>query len=252
MTDTEAFDQLVAEGAAAPMTGWDFSWLRGRASEGRPRWRYSRMLADRMAVVAAALDIQTGGGEVLSAVPKVPPLLAATEHWPPNLELARRNLEPLPARVYHVADDAELPFADESFDLVTCRHPVTTRWDEIARVLEPGGTYLSQCVGPGSLRELTEFLVGPRPLDDAKSPERTVAAAEAVGLNVVDVRRTTLHAVFNDIAAVVYLLRKVIWLIPDFSVERSRDRLGDLNRLIESEGAFVAHTHRFLLVARKP
>jgi ubiquinone/menaquinone biosynthesis C-methylase UbiE len=39
---------------------------------------------------------------------------------------------------------ADLPFPDGSFDLVTTRHPVAVRWDEVARVLGPGGTYFSQ------------------------------------------------------------------------------------------------------------
>ncbi|MGH3967715.1 MAG: SAM-dependent methyltransferase, partial [Mycobacterium sp.] len=30
------FDELVAQAAAAPVHGWDFSWLDGRATEERP------------------------------------------------------------------------------------------------------------------------------------------------------------------------------------------------------------------------
>lgn len=61
---TRAFDDLVAEAQAASVQGWDFSWLDGRASEERPSWGYARMMGERMAVASAALDIQTGGGEV--------------------------------------------------------------------------------------------------------------------------------------------------------------------------------------------
>jgi SAM-dependent methyltransferase len=143
------FEQLVAEGESVPVEGWDFSWFEGRASEERPTWRYSRMLADRMAGAAAALDIQTGGGEVLAEIPEPPPVLAATESWPPNLALARTNLAGLGATVAEVSDHADLPFANNSFDLVVSRHPTLTRWDEIARVLQPGGNYVSQLVGPG-------------------------------------------------------------------------------------------------------
>jgi SAM-dependent methyltransferase len=58
-------------------------------------------------------------------------------------------------------DEPPLPFADGAFDLVVSSHPVHTWWDEIARVLAPGGTYLSQKVGPASVLELTEFFLGP-------------------------------------------------------------------------------------------
>src|SRR5215471_5962681 len=67
------FEELVAEGAAVPVGGWDFSWFEGRAIEERPPWGYARMLAGRMAALAgvpgaAALDLQTGGGEVLATI----------------------------------------------------------------------------------------------------------------------------------------------------------------------------------------
>src|SRR6266581_1833622 len=96
------FDELVAEAESAPVEGWEFSWLDGRATEERPSWGYSRMLAQRMATASAALDIQTGGGEVLAQIPHPPPVLVATESWIPNLETARRNLARVGARVVAV------------------------------------------------------------------------------------------------------------------------------------------------------
>lgn len=66
------FASLVAEGAAVPVAGWDFSWFQGRATEERPSWGYTRMMAERMARAGAALDIQTGGGEVLAGC-RLPP-----------------------------------------------------------------------------------------------------------------------------------------------------------------------------------
>ncbi len=160
-TTVPSFDDLVAEGAAVDVQGWDFSWFEGRANEARPPWGYARMLGERMAALAgvaaaAALDLQTGGGEVLATIPAAPPTLVATESWPPNLAVARRNLAALGAEVVWMADERDdLPFADATFDLVVSRHPVGVRWDEIARVLKPGGTYLSQDVGDGSVAELT-------------------------------------------------------------------------------------------------
>ena len=56
----------------------------------------------------------------------------------------------LGATVAEVDDLADLPFPVESFDLVVSRHPVEVRWAEIARVLRPGGRYLSQQIGAGS------------------------------------------------------------------------------------------------------
>jgi hypothetical protein len=92
-------EALIAEGESAPATGWDFSWLDGRATEERPSWGYAAMLASRLAGTSSVLDIQTGGGEVfaevLNQVGDRPRYLAATESWSPNAEIARRNLGPL-------------------------------------------------------------------------------------------------------------------------------------------------------------
>ncbi len=254
-----SFEELIAEGSEVPVEGWDFSWFAGRASEERPPWGYAGLLAERMAALAgvpgaAALDLQTGGGEVLASIPAGPPLLVATESWPPNVELARRNLGRLGAEVVAMGDELDdLPFADGAFDLVVSRHPVGVRWDEIARVLKPGGTYFSQDVGDGSVRELTEFMMGPLPADDGpnRDPKWSVQDATRAGLEVVDLRQFRGRMEFGDVAAVVVFLRKVVWIVPGFTSERYVDRLRALHEQIEVSGPFLATSVRFLLEARK-
>jgi SAM-dependent methyltransferase len=255
-----SFEELIAEGVSTPVEGWDFSWFAGRASEERPPWGYARLLGQRMAALAgvpgaAALDLQTGGGEVLASIPAAPPVLAATECWPPNVEIARQNLAPLGARVVPMADEMDdLPFADDTFDLVVSRHPVGMRWDEVNRVLKPGGTYFSQDVGAKSVGELTEFMLGPQPPDDGptRDPKWTVIAATAAGLEMIGLREFHGRMVFRDIAAVVVFLRKVIWIVPGFTVDRYLDRLRALHEQIEVSGPYAATSVRFLFEARKP
>ncbi|SEM76536.1 class I SAM-dependent methyltransferase [Nonomuraea pusilla] len=245
------FEELVGEAEAASVEGWDFSWLDGRATEERPSWGYSRLLGGRMAGARAALDVQTGGGEILAAVPVLPPVTVATEAWPPNLALAASRLRPRGAAVVADDDGPRLPFLDGVFDLVVSRHPVETWWDEIARVLAPGGTYFSQQVGPRSVFELAEFFLGP--LDgSARDPVAAAEAATAAGLEVVDLRTERLRMEFRDVGAVVYFLRKVIWIVPGFSAARYRGRLRELHDRIRDEGPFTAHSSRFLIEAKKP
>jgi SAM-dependent methyltransferase len=255
-----SFEDLLAEGSSVPVDGWDFSWFEGRATEERPPWGYARMLGARMADLAgepgaAALDLQTGGGEVLATIAAGPPTLVATESWPPNIGVARRNLAALGAHVVSMGDELDdLPFQDAAFDLVVSRHPVGVRWDEVARVLKPGGTYFSQDVGHGSVGELSEFMMGPQPEPDGptRDPKWSVADAKAAGLTVVDVREFRGRMEFHDVAAVVHFLRKVIWIVPGFTADAYRDRLRSLHERIEAEGPFVATSVRFLFEARKP
>ncbi|RSM82223.1 class I SAM-dependent methyltransferase [Kibdelosporangium aridum] len=241
-----SFEELVAEADAEPTEGWDFSWFEGRATEARPSWRYQQSMGARMATANAALDIQTGGGEVLAGIPKRPPLCVATEAWPPNVAKATALLHPLGTVVVASPNEEPLPFADGAFDLVVSRHPVTPRFDEIARVLQPGGTYFAQHVGPASVFELVEFFLGPQPRD-GRQPDRERAEAEAAGLEIVDLRTERLRMEFFDIGAVVYFLRKVIWMVPGFTSAQYMPKLKELHERLP----FVAHSSRTLFVARK-
>lgn len=247
------FEHLIAEGEAADITGWDFSWLHGRATEQRPPWGYARLLSSRLSRAEAALDVQTGGGEVfheaLSAADPRPRVLAATEAWPPNVAAASRLLDGVTVLA---APETALPFPDASFDLASSRHPATIAWPEIARVLQPGGSYLAQHVGPASAFELIESFTGPQPeARRHRDPDDEAAAARAAGLEVVDLRAARTRIEIFDIAAVVYLLRKVIWWVPDFTVERYRHKLAELHARIEADGSFVAHSTRHLIEARR-
>jgi hypothetical protein len=145
-----------------------------------------------------------------------------------------------------------LPFPDASFELAISRHPVLTGWSEVARVLIPGGVYLSQQVGAGSNQELIDFMMGPQPVNQVRDPDRHAIEAEAAGLSVVTLRRESLRTVFRDVGAVVYFLRKVLWTVPGFSTAAYRARLRALHEQIERDGPFVAHSQRFLIEARKP
>ena len=241
------FDALVTEAERAPITGWDFSWLNGRATEARPSWHYSERVAERAATAHRMLELECGDGTLAAAIPRRPDLLVAVEAYKPNLALAATRLP----NVIAASADA-LPLRDNSFDLATCRHPIVARWSEIARVLEPGGVYFAQHVGPRSVAELSDFMLGPQSHSDARDPDKARIDAINAGLEVTDLRSEQLPMTFDDIGAVVYFLRLVVWIVPGFTVERFRDRLRALYDQIEIDGPFRATSTRFLIEARKP
>ncbi|MEU7905023.1 SAM-dependent methyltransferase [Actinoplanes sp. NPDC049118] len=246
------FDDLVDEAAAADVSGWDFGWLDGRATEDRPPWGYSRLLAARLAAAGSALDIDTGGGEIIAEAPRLPPAMVVTEGWPPNVARARRLLSARGVRVVPVEQGGPLPLPDAAFELVSSRHPVSPDWREIARVLVDGGTYLAQHVGPASAFELIEWFTGPLPRNRlGRDPGREAAAARSAGLRVVDLRTARCRMEFLDIGAVVYLLRKCVWWVPDFSVDRYREALERLDAHIREHGSYRAHSTRTLIEARR-
>lgn len=246
-----AFEDLVTEAESADVTGWGFGWLTGRATEERPPWGYSRLLSARLAQVRSALDIDTGGGEVIAEARVLPGRMCVTEAWPPNAQRAREVLEPRGVEVHETEHGAALPFPDGTFELVTARHPVSPDWPEIRRVLAPGGHYFGQHVGPGSAFELIERFLGPLPEHrQGRDPHREAERAEAAGLTVVDLRTARCRMEFFDVGAIVWTLRKCVWWVPDFTVARYRGTLLELDDQLRHVGPFVAHSTRHLIEAR--
>ena len=246
------YAELIAEAEAADVAGWGFEWLAGRATEERPPWGYAHLVAGRLAKARRALDIDTGGGEVIAEAPVLPAAMTVTESWPPNADRARTRLAGRGVRVVQTDPGAPLPFADRSFDLVTSRHPVQPDWTEIGRVLEPEGHYVAQHVGPASAFELIEYFLGAQPEARAARDPRTEAAeARSAGLTVVDLRTARCRMEFYDVGAVVWTLRKCVWWVPDFTVERYDLQLRELDARMRRGEPFVAHSTRHLIDARR-
>jgi SAM-dependent methyltransferase len=253
------FDRLVAEAEAVPISGWDFSWLDGRATEARPSWGYRGLVARRLATVAAALDLETGGGELLAHMGALPRLMVATEAWPPNVIVAKNRLRLLGAHVVQAGVGHALPFASKTFDLVISRHGLGGRshsaearqyWAEVVRVLRPAGSFVSQQVGGKTMEELRDALGRPTPARPHWGPAMAREVMERAGFEITDMREEFPRTEFFDVGAIVYYLRLVVWIVPDFSVDRYRSGLLRLHDHIEETGSFVTHAHRFLVDAR--
>ncbi len=247
------FDELVDDAVRAPLGGWDFGWLDGRAVEDRPTWRYFDRAAERAAAVSTLLEVQAGVGAMIGRLPSLPVLSVATEGFPPSVAIAGPRLRERGVHLVVTSQEHHaLPFAGDRFELVLSRHPVEVWWQEIARVLRPGATYLAQHVGPHSLRSLSELFVGPLPDTSRRAPDIERRAAERAGLVVRTMRVERPRTAFHDIGAVVYFLRLVPWIVPGFTVSRHREALRQLHRRIERDGAFETAASRTLVEATKP
>lgn len=97
-----------------------------------------------------ALDIATGGGHTALAIAPHVGHVTVSDLTPRMLETARAFLlsQNVTNADFVLADAEKLPFADASFDRVTCRiaphhFPDVAKFvQEVARVLKPGGLFL--------------------------------------------------------------------------------------------------------------
>jgi SAM-dependent methyltransferase len=174
----------------------------------------------------------------------------ATEGYPPNIEVARRRLEPLGVRVAAVGEDASgLPFDDQTFDLVIDRHE-GYRAREMYRVLKPGGRLITQQVGGencmGINRALQEIPAAPYQF---WTLAYELDRLKEVGFAVEEAREAFPSLAFYDIGALVFYLKIVIWQVEDFTVERYQDKLYQIHESIKRDGAFVVSEHRTLIRA---
>jgi len=221
-------------------TGWEFAWLDGRA--GGPSWSYPELARALLRRAGAALDLDTGGGELLAELAPLPPHTVAVESWARNTPVARDRLAPFGVPVL-----TELPGGEEEFDVVLSRHGRLPAAD-IFRLLRPGGHLLSQQVGSDDLAGLNAALGAP-PAHHRWCAEVAAAALEEAGLHVTDVREEHPDVIFHSVGEVVRQLRDLPWQIRDFSTEKYADALGRVDSFIRLHGALTVTAHRFLIQA---
>lgn len=245
--------QWLAEEASAHIHGWDFSHLKGRYKEEEELpWDYRAVVEEYLTPEKRLLDLDTGGGEFLLSLGHPYENTAAAEAYPPNVELCREKLLPLGIDFRPAEGKGPLPWPEEYFDLVIDRHGDFSP-PEVARVLRPGGIFITQQVGAQNDRELVELLLPESPLP---FPENHLSAVterfQKQGFGIIEGQEAFRPIHFYDVGALVWFARIIEWEFPGFSVESCFDRLLEAQRLLEERGDLKGTIHRFLLAARKP
>jgi len=249
MTDDDLLE-LWARDAAAPFEGWDFSYLRDRMVEGAPPWDYLALARAAVERAHDVLDVATGGGEIFSSLAPFPGRATAVEGFVPNLDVARRRLEPLGVRVFQGNTRSGMPFEDASFDLVLNRHG-GFRAAEMHRILKPGGVFLTQQVGGDNLADLAAAFGAPLAYPDNTFPKvREALGGLGFEIRLGEAWRGPVQ--FRDVGAVVYFLKAIPWVVQGFDVARDRRSLDALQaRLQRGEPLEFTYT-RFVIEAVKP
>jgi hypothetical protein len=255
---------MISEALSAPFEGWDFGWLAGRSATEPLPWSYSETVGVYARHARTMLDMGTGGGEVLSGLPRGA-FTVATEAWPPNAPVAAQLLGPLripvvqdegaPDNTEQSAERGRLPFRNGSFDLVINRHEAFQA-TEVARVLSTSGVFVTQQVDFHSYDDFFSAL-GER-IPDQRDSWLPLARSqiEDSGLHVARAEAGDEVHRFNDVGAVVYYLRVVAGaataaeLHTTLNVNEHHEALRRLHDRMRTEPLWV-HQKRFLMVATR-
>lgn len=255
----KSFDDLIAEAESQPFKGWDFSYLSGRLVESPPPWDYQKIVRELLPGADCLVDLGTGGGELLASLHPLPRRTFATEGYPPNVPVAKRRLQPMGIEVIETfCDDnnrtpqrGEMPFRDDSVDLVIDRHEsfIAT---EVFRVLKPSGWFVTQQLEGSYYPELNEVLaVAESPTGPEWNLRVAIEQIENAGFRVTDSGEARMEAHFLDVGAIVYYLKAVQGAIPGFSSKTYLRSLHELDQKIQRDGSFRVTFPLFFVQARK-
>ena len=244
--------QWKAEEDIAHIHGWDFSHIEDRFSENTDfPWDYRQVIGQYLTEDKKLLDIDTGGGEFLLSLGHPYNNTAATENYEPNVQLCKEKLLPLGIDFRPADGRGELPFPEETFDIVIDRHGDFNP-AQIYRVLKPGGILVMQQVGAENDRALVELLCGdvPMPFPEQYADKASDAFSKA-GFTVVRREECFCPIRFYDVGALVWFARVIPWEFPNFSVDTHLENLLNAQRILQETGYIEGLTHRFLIVAQK-
>lgn len=240
------------EESIAHIHGWDFSHIQGRYEvENDLPWDYDTIVRSYLSDNAQIMDFDTGGAEYLLSLGHPYELTAATEGYPPNVELCKERLLPLGIDFRPCDDATDIPFDDNSFDVMINRHGDFDP-NEIARLLKTSGVFITEQVGAKNDRDLVKFV-----LPDFEEPfphlilDIQRKAFEEAGFELIRAEECFRPIKFYDVGAFVWFAHIIEWEFPDFSVDKCLDRLYKMQEIIDRDGVFIGTAHRFLIVVRK-
>ena len=231
-------------------SGWDFSRVNC-VTEGQDPDLYEKV---RKACKKSdlLLDIGTGGGEKVLPLAGDVLLLVGIDHDDEMVEAASRNaaLSGAPNVRFLKMEAERLEFPDAFFNVISCRQSEFSA-AEAARVLVPGGRFLTQQVSEGDKLNIKQAFG--REIDKPGTlRDRCVCELKEAGFRDIDVMEFTIVEYFQSPADLIFLLKHTPTL-PDFG--QSDEHFEILDRFIRenrTEKGIRTNMERFILTARKP
>lgn len=236
----------------AKIIGWDFSYVDGRLIDlDELPWDYKTIIEKYLKENDVLLDYDTGGGEFLLSLNHKYEYTKVTEGYKPNVLLCEERLIPLGIDFKECSDPSNIPFSDETFDIIINRHG-SYNHQELYRLLKKGGYFITQQVGEENDRDLVKLLL---PDINKSFPgfnlKGEVEKFEETGFEILECNEAFPKVKFLDIESLIWFSKIIEWEFVDFSVDKCFDNLLKVYNTIIEKGGIEGTTHRFMIVAKK-
>ena len=256
-TEKKYFESCVKEATEASFKGWDFSYMEryGGNVEEPKTWCYKNIVQKYHVGKNVVLDMGTGGGEFLETLQPLPPHTYATEAYRLNVPVSKARLEPLGVNVVEIEkgqqENAPLPFEDAFFEVVINRHECYES-QEVFRILQPGGIFITQQVGQRNNENL-RIIFGSIEEDENFAWNLTSCQTflANAGFSILEAKEHIGYSRIYDIRTLVYLLKVIPWEFPNYDPAHFTTQLLNIHIKILEDGYFDATSHRFFVIGQK-
>lgn len=230
--------------------GWNFSYLDNRWETEKIPWNYKEIVKKHLNSDHKLLDMGTGGGEFLLTLNHPYENTSITEMWEPNVKLCKETLSPLGINVKQAYRDDELPFEENTFDIIINQHE-SYDVNEVKRILKPKGLFITQQVGSKNNEILSKQLIDDfKPEFTNNNLEKRVKELQENSFEILSQEEYFPYLHFFDVGAIVYFAKVIEWEFPGFTVEKYFDKLCSLEQELEEKNYIESLQHRFLILSK--
>ena len=234
--------------------GWDFSKITKRMKVVGKKWEFFQTVKNHVNKETILLDIGTGGGELLLKIAPYVKKAYGIDNSKGMLATAKKNLAKSKIRnvKFKLADAKKIPYPDEYFDIVICRHaPFFAK--ELFRVLKPEGFFITQQVGEKDKQNIKNVFGRGQSFGEKSGTKVNKYIRELKNLGFKILKKDAYNATeyYANMEDLIFLLKNTP-IIPDFDIEKDRKFLKEIERKYKTKTGIKTNSFRFLIICKKP
>lgn len=227
--------------------GWDFSRMKDE-KEPAP-WDYLELVIRYIKPTDYVLDIGTGGGEKFIKLSQYFSKGVGIDPYPEMINTAKNNAAKSnnTKLSFELMGAKDIQFSDNTFDVVLNRH-ATLVPSEIARVLKPGGYFITQQVERKNMQNLKQaFNYKKIWQNDAVTLSHNF---EENGCRIIATGKYNINYWVKDVESLVFWL-KAVDLPENFNIEDYGSQLLKYIKQYLTPKGFITNESREFLIAQK-